>query len=146
MNVFVAYKFLLLYREKELVGIRTEDLKFCQDISEAIIYLNNSIQDNLIGEAEKHREQYVITELGQEVTIDYDYDYEPRVVEKYGVVNLADFNALKSKYDCGVEMDEYTDLVQSCETCKFFNNRTLWCSQYNDTTYHPNCSSYKAIE
>lgn len=48
--------------------------------------------------------------------------------------------------NCGVEMDEYTDLVQSCETCKFFDNKTLWCSQYNDTTYHSNCSSYKAIE
>jgi len=37
-------------------------------------------------------------------------------------------------------------LEKSCETCKFFNNRTLWCSQYNDTTYHPNCSSYKNKE
>lgn len=37
-------------------------------------------------------------------------------------------------------------LEKSCETCKFFDNRTLWCSQYNDTTYHPNCSSYKSKE
>lgn len=146
MNVFVAYKIFLAYKKKELISVSMDSLKFSQDISEAITCLNNSIQDNLIGEAEKHREQYVITELGQEVTIDYGYDYEPKVVEKYGVVNLVDFNTLKSKYDCGMEMDEYTDLVQSCETCKFFNNRTLWCSQYNDTTYHPNCSSYKAIE
>jgi hypothetical protein len=99
MNVFVIYKFLLFYREKELVRILAVDLKFYQDISEAITYLNNSIQDNLMGEAENCRDQYVITELGQEVTIDYDYDYEPRAVEKYGVVNLADFNTLKSKYD-----------------------------------------------
>lgn len=99
MNVFVIYKLFLFYREKELVRILTVDLKFYQDISEAITYLNNSIQDNLMGEAENHRDQYVITELGQEVTIDYDYDYEPRVVEKYGFVNLMDFNALKSKYD-----------------------------------------------
>lgn len=99
MNAFVIYKILLCYREEELVRILTVDLKFYQDVSEAITYLNNSIQDNLIGEAENHRDRYVITELGQEVTIDYDYDYEPRVVEKYGVVNLADFNTLKSKYD-----------------------------------------------
>lgn len=101
MNVFVIYKLLLFYKEKELIRILTVDLRFYQDISEAITYLNNSIQDNLIGEAENHRDWYVITKLGQEVTIDYDYDYnyEPRAVEKYGVVNLADFNTIKSKYD-----------------------------------------------
>ena len=99
MNVFVTYKIFLAYKKKELISVSMDSLKFSQDISEAITCLNNSIQDNLIGEAEKHREQYVITELGQEVTIDYGYDYEPRVVEKYGVVNLADFNVLKNKYD-----------------------------------------------
>lgn len=36
--------------------------------------------------------------------------------------------------------------VINCETCKFYNNRTYWCSRRNDTTYDPNCSSYKAIE
>ena len=30
-----------------------------------------------------------------------------------------------------------------CETCRYYNNNTYWCSQYNDTTYRPNCSSYK---
>ena len=99
MNVFVIYKIFLVYKKKELISVSMEDLKFYQDISEAITCLNNLIQDELMGEAEHHRDQYVITELGQEVTIDYDYDYEPRVVEKYGVVNLADFNTLKSKYD-----------------------------------------------
>ena len=99
MNVFVTYKIFLAYKKKELISVSMDSLKLSQDISEAITCLNNSIQDNLIGEAEKHREQYVITELGQEVTIDYGYDYEPRVVEKYGVVNLADFNVLKNKYD-----------------------------------------------
>ena len=34
----------------------------------------------------------------------------------------------------------------SCETCKYFHESTNWCSQYNDTTYHPNCSSYKSKE
>ena len=34
--------------------------------------------------------------------------------------------------------------VTNCETCKFYNNRTYWCSRRNDTTYDPNCSSYKA--
>ena len=99
MNVFVTYKIFLVYKKKELISASMVDLKFYQDISEAITCLNNLIQDELMGEAEDHRDQYVITELGQEVTIDYDYDYEPRVVEKYGAVNLVDFNALKSKYD-----------------------------------------------
>ena len=36
--------------------------------------------------------------------------------------------------------------VTNCETCKFYNNRTYWCSRRNDTTYDPNCSSYKAID
>ncbi len=34
--------------------------------------------------------------------------------------------------------------VTNCETCKFYNNSTYWCSRRNDTTYAPNCSSYKA--
>lgn len=99
MNVFVIYKLLLFYRKKELIKIIMADLKFYQDISEAVTYLNNSIQDDLIGESQNHREQYVITELGQEITVDYDCDYEPRAVEKYGVISLADFGAFKRKYD-----------------------------------------------
>lgn len=35
---------------------------------------------------------------------------------------------------------------QMCETCKYYNNNTNWCSQYNDTTYNPNCSSYQVKE
>lgn len=99
MNVFVTYKILLEYKKKELVGASMVGLKFYQDISEAITCLNNLIQGELMGEAENHRDQYVITELGREVTIDYNHDYEPRLTEKYGIVNLEDFNALKSKYD-----------------------------------------------
>ena len=35
---------------------------------------------------------------------------------------------------------------QMCETCKYYNNSTHWCSQYNDTTYNSNCSSYQVKE
>jgi hypothetical protein len=35
---------------------------------------------------------------------------------------------------------------QLCETCRYYNNDTYWCSQYNDTTYNPNCSSYQVKE
>ena len=45
--------------------------------------------------------------------------------------------------NCGAKMDEYTT---DCETCRFYNKELYWCSRRNDTTYDPNCSSYKAIE
>ena len=45
--------------------------------------------------------------------------------------------------NCGAEMSDYNDLVQSCETCNHYNINTCWCSRYNDTTYSSNCSSYQ---
>lgn len=41
---------------------------------------------------------------------------------------------------------EDNDLVQSCDTCNHYNTNTHWCSQYNDTTYSLNCSSYQVKE
>lgn len=98
-NVFVAYLFFLVYKEKELASVSMQDLKFYQDFSEAAVYVNNAIQGNLIGSPVKHREKYVITGVGQEVTVDSEADYEPRLVEKYGVIKLSDFEAFKSTFD-----------------------------------------------
>lgn len=35
---------------------------------------------------------------------------------------------------------------QMCETCRYYDSKTYWCSQRNDTTYSPNCSSYQVKE
>ena len=45
-----------------------------------------------------------------------------------------------------LNIPEEIDERQMCETCRYYNNDTYWCSQYNDTTYNPNCSSYQVKE
>ena len=45
-----------------------------------------------------------------------------------------------------LNIPEEVEQRQMCETCRYYNNNTYWCSQYNDTTYHPNCSSYQVKE
>lgn len=45
-----------------------------------------------------------------------------------------------------LNIPEEVEEGQMCETCKYYNNSTHWCSQYNDTTYNSNCSSYQVKE
>ena len=81
--------------------------------------------------------------------LDHPFDINAVAYKQHRVVVTSYRTILKDGWTWipdDADWDEYPDLVQSCETCKFFDNKTLWCSQYNDTTYHPNCSSYKAIE
>lgn len=46
---------------------------------------------------------------------------------------------------CGVRLKHKAE-KQMCETCRYYNSNTYWCSQYNDTTYNPNCSLYQVKE
>ena len=48
--------------------------------------------------------------------------------------------------DLYLNIPEEVEEKVMCETCRHYNNNIYWCSRYNDTTYHPNCSSYQVKE
>lgn len=60
-------------------------------------------------------------------------------------MNILLFRAYK-KLKSALKNKEENEEGQMCETCRYYNNNTYWCSQYNDTTYNPNCSLYQVKE
>ena len=73
-----------------------------------------------------------------------------RTEEKDARKTLAEY-FLKEKY-IKVSYDRTGDETEDvkdggmCETCRYYDSKTYWCSQCNDTTYSPNCSSYQVKE
>lgn len=76
---------------------------------------------------------------GCSCSIYLDADEEIQDAIKDGTIKVA-------KKGSGEKYEIQSYKAQSCETCRFYNKELYWCSRRNDTTYDPNCASYKAIE